>query len=345
MVQLKAVDVAIGIAFFYLLLTFGASAFVELIANTLNWRARMLHDAIKNMLDKSFLVSVDDIYDNPQVLALFRKDAAPARIDLFEPFGWRASQGGTPPSYIPAATFSGAVLDGLMNKALSMRIVQSLDLSPAGAIKLINDLLNAPPPAGCPCAAAAVKEDALRSLLETTLVTQGASVQALRYAIEKWFNDTMDRASGWYKRRTQASLLVIGVTLAFACNLNTITVVRWLWQGDVARQAAISAAAESVKKNPPTLEKLDEKKTNWLASVPDGAAAAEIVSVDQQIATLNYPVGWYAVSRRNISPFWFLTYVGGATITGLAISMGSSFWFDAVQSLLNIRGAGPKPSR
>jgi hypothetical protein len=345
MVPLKAVDVAVGVAFFYLLLTFGASAVLELIANTLNWRAQMLHDAIKNMLDKSFLVTVENIYGNPQVLALFRKDAAPSRIDLFERFGWHESQGGTPPSYIPAATFSGAVLEGLMNKALSQKVVQSLDLSPPGAIKLINDLLNAPPPAGCVCAATATKEDALRSLLETTLVTQGSSIQAVRFAIEKWFNDTMDRASGWYKRRTQACLLMIGVLLALGCNLNTIAVVRWLWQGDTARQAAVSAAADFVRKTPPTPEKPGDKKSDGIVNTNDGVIAARILDIDQQIGALHYPIGWYGFSGRGISVFWVLSYIAGAIITGLAISMGSTFWFDAVQSLLKIRGAGPKPSR
>ena len=71
MVPLKTIDVAIGIAFLYLLITFGASVIVEMISTARNWRAYMLHDTIKNMLGEKSLVSVADIYENPQILALF----------------------------------------------------------------------------------------------------------------------------------------------------------------------------------------------------------------------------------------------------------------------------------
>src|SRR5271166_3629668 len=138
MVPLKTIDVAIGIAFLYLLLTFGASAVVEMFSTTRNWRARMLHDAIKNMLGENALVSATDIYNNPLVLALCRRDAAFSPLDLLEPFGWRPSKCcGTPPSYMPAATFSGAVLETLMNK-----VELTVDeISPDGAIELIRKLL------------------------------------------------------------------------------------------------------------------------------------------------------------------------------------------------------------
>jgi hypothetical protein len=344
MLPLKAVDVAIGVAFLYLLLTFSASAFVELVSMTLNWRAQMLHDAVENMLENSFLVTLDNIYCNAQVVALYRNDAARSWVDLFEPHGWGRGKRGTPPSYIPATIFSGAVLEGLMNKALSQHVVDTLDLSPLGTVTLIQKLLNAEITAGCRCAERSVKEDALRSILTTTLATQGQSIQAVRYAIEKWFNDTMDRTSGWYKRRSQACLLMIGLALAFGANLNTIAVARWLWQGDAARQAAITAASKYVNSNPPASQKADTKNSNWLQTIPEGTSAARIVDVDQQLSALHYPIGWYSVSRVGTSIYWILSYVAGALITGLAISMGSTFWFDAVQSLLNLRGTGPKPN-
>jgi hypothetical protein len=344
MIPLKAVDVAIGVVFFYLLVTFCASALLELISTTLNWRALMLHDAIENMLEKSFLVTTDDIYNNPQVVALFRREAAESRVDLFESFGWHIPgdpELGASPSYIPAATFSGAVLQGLMDRALSWKVVQTLDFSPVGAVNLISALLNAPLPPGCACATKSIKEDALRSILETTLATQGQSIQALRFGIEKWFNDTMDRTSGWYKRRSQACLLIIGMILAFACNLNTIAVARWLWHDDASRQAAITAASTYVQQHPVEKDKDPNTKAPPLSDA--AASGANIVAADYQISALHYPVGWYGVLRTDISVYWILSYVFGALITALAISMGSTFWFDAVQNLLKIRGTGPKP--
>lgn len=335
MASLKTIDVAIGVAFLYLLLTFGASAIVEIVATARNWRALMLHDAIKNMLSHGSLVTVENIYSNPLVLALCRNNAAPSFVDLLEPFGWRPCKGGTPPSYIPAATFSAAVLETLIDKD-----GLEVDLSPDGAIDAIRTLLTAQ--AKCPSCAESHHHDALRSILKTTLVTQGASIQAVRFALEKWFNDTMDRTSGWYKRRTQSSLLVIGLLIAFVGNLNTIAVGRWLWQGDAARQAAMAAASDYIKNNPAALTS-DLSKANKSSDKPVTEIAPRIFEVDEKLNELQYPIGWHALSLKGSWKSWILEYLMGALITAIAISMGSTFWFDAIQSLLKIRGTGPKP--
>ena len=95
---LKTVDVAIGIAFLYLLLTFVASALVEIVSTICNWRAQMLHDAIENMMCGSQLLCVEQIYDNPLIRTLGRNGAAKSWLDFTEGFGWRP-HGTTPPSY------------------------------------------------------------------------------------------------------------------------------------------------------------------------------------------------------------------------------------------------------
>jgi len=55
-------------------------------------------------------------------------------------------------------------------------------------------------------------------------------------------------------------------------------------------------------------------------------------------------MGWQAAKLKTVWTSWILEYLFGGMITAIAISMGSTFWFDAVQSLLKIRGTGPKPS-
>jgi len=335
MLPLKTVDVAIGIAFLYLLLTFVASAIVEIVSMVRNWRAWMLHDAIQNMLKESRLLQVDEIYGSPLVLALGRNDAAKSWLDFVEPFGWRPANGGTPPSYIPAATFSAAVLEGLINKSETFP-----DLSPEGTVELIRNALHETRTVRD---GTLVEQDALRSILETTLATQGSSIQAVRFAIEKWFNDTMDRASGWYKRRTQSCLLIIGLLVAFSCNVDTIAVARWLWQGDAARQAVVAAASDYVRNNPLPPVLTPGSSNNAQGSPPKDLTsfATQIVSIDRHISSLQYPLGW---PPPNLGRVWFLQYLLGGVITAIAVSMGSTFWFDALQSLIKIRGTGPKPA-
>src|SRR5688572_9085975 len=47
-------------------------------------------------------------------------------------------------------------------------------------------------------------------------------VAAVRAAIEQWFDDAMDRVSGWYKRHVQKIVLGLGFALAVLLNLDTL---------------------------------------------------------------------------------------------------------------------------
>jgi len=62
---LKTLEVAIGVVFLYLLLTFVASAILEGIAILFNWRAKTLDQTIDVMFHGDSLVSVAKIYHNP----------------------------------------------------------------------------------------------------------------------------------------------------------------------------------------------------------------------------------------------------------------------------------------
>jgi hypothetical protein len=323
--SLKTIDVAIGIIFLYLLLTFLASAIVELISRILNWRARNLYDAIENMFANSKLLCADDVYKNPLVIALSRNASTIPRLDFLERMGWRKRPDHTPPAYIPSTTFSAVVLERLINGPAKAPAA----LSPDGAIAAVRDRAEAAQGGG---------GDALLSLLKTTLATQGDSIQAVRLAIERWFNDTMDRASGWYKRRTQSVLLLLGLMIAYAGNVETIGVVQWLWRSDTARQAVVAAATDYVKANPAPVPAPGSSDPTALQL---NDLATRVANADKKIADLQYPIGWY-VERKQ--PGWLLQYLVGGLITAIAISMGSTFWFDALKSLVNIRSTGPKPA-
>lgn len=205
---------------------------------------------------------------------------------------------------------------------------QPLDFSPEGAIKKIREL------------AERATSGSLASILRTTLASQGNSIQAVRLAIEKWFNDTMDRASGWYKRRTQCALLLLGLVMAYAANIDTIAVARWLWQGDAARHTVMNAASDYAQKNPAppaSATKDDSQPSEALRSF-----STQVAALDQQITALQYPIGW---SKENWARFSVLQFLLGGLLTAIAISMGTTFWFDALQNLVKIRATGPKPAR
>jgi hypothetical protein len=54
----------------------------------------------------------------------------------------------------------------------------------------------------------------LRQALLTLTDAAGNDIAAVRANIENWYNGSMDRVSGWYKRRAQAITLLIGFVVA-----------------------------------------------------------------------------------------------------------------------------------
>src|SRR5207244_326071 len=67
-----------------------------------------------------------------------------------------------------------------------------------------------------------------RALLAAVDAAQG-DLNRAQANIEAWYNSSMDRISGWYKRSTQWILLGIGLALAMGMNINTITIADYLY--------------------------------------------------------------------------------------------------------------------
>src|SRR6266571_4860289 len=67
--------------------------------------------------------------------------------------------------------------------------------------------------------------------------------------IEKWFNDTMDRVSGWYKRKVQLIIFALGLVIVGGLNIDTISLITSLSNDTVIRATIVSAAQGYAKPN------------------------------------------------------------------------------------------------
>jgi hypothetical protein len=87
----------------------------------------------------------------------------------------------------------------------------------------------------------------LFSSLDTYLSQGESRLSAARRTVEQWFDDAMDRASGWYKRSAQLWLGVVGLVLACLLNVDTISVATALWRDPTLRQSALEQAEIGVE--------------------------------------------------------------------------------------------------
>ena len=281
-----AIDVAIGLAFVFALLSLICSSVTELISQLLGWRAQTLEQGIRNLITDS--ATREAFYRHP----LIRSLGSPG-----------ASGGMGHPSYLPSRMFALVLLDVL---------------APAQADQK------------APAKDQAVADE-LRRALQTLAGTAGTNLDVLRGKVEGWFDDVMDRASGWYKRKAQWMLLVIAVVMTVIANADAISLATSLWQSPSLRASVVEAAS---------------------AYANEQAANGEEATVDElrqhldELANRGLPLGWggdKVLSTREAGPW--ASKLAGLLLTALAASLGAPFWFDLVNKLINVRSTGNVPPR
>ncbi|MFM2049354.1 MAG: hypothetical protein RI955_1902, partial [Bacteroidota bacterium] len=71
------------------------------------------------------------------------------------------------------------------------------------------------------------------------------NIEQFKTEMENWFDDSMNRVSGWYKRQAQFVLFLIGIGLAITFNVDTLEIYNTLSQ-DKNEREKIVALAEKV---------------------------------------------------------------------------------------------------
>ena len=193
-------------------------------------------------------------------------------------------------------------------------------------------------------------------------VTQGeTNLAKARKNVEKWFDDSMDRISGAYKRYSQTMALVIGFFIALFLNVDSIDLTLYLWREPSVRQALANNAAnfqlpaEEMQANPG--EALRNFRSQFVGlSLPVGWG---ITNFENSTAINDncrlFPQGDQAFGIRIIgstrcivppqatSEMNLAIKLGGIFLTALAARQGAPFWFDILKKTVNLRGTGANP--
>jgi hypothetical protein len=185
--------------------------------------------------------------------------------------------------------------------------------------------------------------------------------------IEDWFNNTMNRLTGWYKRCSLITTLLVGIFLATIVNVDSINLVNRLWREPDLRFAILSNI-ESIltHDNTTTLDvgQLSTIQQQFSAiNLPVGWLGSPILSTNNQVKSVAeictlFPKQEYDIYGIYISgqcyPIinspkvndltgWLIKFAG-ILISGVAASPGASFWFDILKRIINVRLSGVKPS-
>ncbi|MFT6983017.1 MAG: hypothetical protein ACJAUD_001788 [Crocinitomicaceae bacterium] len=119
------------------------------------------------------------------------------------------------------------------------------------------------------------------ALINSYLVESNDDIEKFKTSVEGWFNTTMDRISGWYKRKNQLVLLVIGFGLAASFKASTIDIAKRMSKDPVAREQMVQLATAYIDKNQDVIAQVNYLKADSLAT---GDVKAFNVKLDSLLA-------------------------------------------------------------
>ncbi len=96
--------------------------------------------------------------------------------------------------------------------------------------------------------------------LESLLRDAQNDLEKFNFLLERWYDDMMERATGWFKRRAQFFLVIIGFVLAIGFNANTLDIINKLSNNPESRQQLVQLAIAYSEE----LEKQSEKNSDDL---------------------------------------------------------------------------------
>jgi len=165
------------------------------------------------------------------------------------------------------------------------------------------------------------------------------SLSEFNQEIGHWFDRSMERSRGVYKRNAKAVALLIGLAISLAVNADTLYIIGRFSQDDALRGALV-ARVQNLESQNQSLEAIAQQIKTSLDELP-------------------LPLGWQRSNRRlqwEHRALWLgdspadksdrFNYIGwflqgcGYILSAIAISMGASFWFDALNRIVNVRKTG-----
>jgi hypothetical protein len=93
-----------------------------------------------------------------------------------------------------------------------------------------------------------------KTLIQSLLRDANNDLVKFQLLLERWYNDTMERSKGWFKRTTQIMLAAIGFTLAIAFNVDSIAIIKRLSNDKEAREQMVNLATQFNDKNAGKIE-------------------------------------------------------------------------------------------
>ncbi len=172
-----------------------------------------------------------------------------------------------------------------------------------------------------------LKEVLLQFLKETNF-----NLSIFEQKVEEWYDEIMDRASGWYTRNIQKILLILGLAIAIAFNVDSLAIFNNLLNTSQADLEHLVALAEQVdSSHTPSTNSVNMKKDIY-----------QYIEQNLAESKSSIGIGWSGFTPT-LNPYFWIFKIAGWLITAICISKGSPFWFDLLNKIIKFRSTGKLP--
>jgi hypothetical protein len=309
-------DVAAGVVFGFLAISLFTSAAVEACSSIFNLRTRSLTSGIGALVkDPEFKGLAKQLYEHALISPLGPGGSAPLA---------RA------PAYIDKMQFASALLDVTgLSAANPTAAAAAPGPQAVAALEAQVEVLKKQ--------ADAIADPQIKQLIQGIISRSAGNFEQIKTELAGWFDNGMDRLSGEYKRLTQVLTFFFALSIAFFVNLDTIRIGTRLWeQPALADKLKWPAQDSKVTDDIQSLTKANSELAALVeAGLPVGWAPGHFFQVEDEKG--EWPWIWAASSS-----VWRRSLLGWL-ITAVAALFGAPFWFDALQSIVRLKGTGPSP--
>ena len=346
-------NIAINLLFIYLIVSLLLSALQEQIVVLLALRAKNLKSSIQTLLedgDEKTKSLTNKLYQYPLIKSLNQQ----GNKWLKKYFKNWDSVG---PSYLKSQTFSDALLellrqdydlnfktysDGLERiiYQLKTELQRRKDLSPNTPNQETSNLSKLPDELLANLYALARKSKNKADQERVTL-------KQFQENIANWFDESMERATGVYKRNAFGLSLLLGFIIAVIGNIDTIHIINQLYNDPALNETLSGFVTQEVKTiQSQCQDKSEEDKSNCIQEKFNEINVNDIRS---------FPIGWEVQTKNQADKSNFFNYdinlkqqqsflftIFGWLITAFALAQGAPFWFDLLNRVIDIRSSGKR---
>jgi hypothetical protein len=337
----------IALLLVFLLLSTIVSSLAEFYSSRIgrNSRAVLLYQALLKVFnDRHNRNYTDDLYRHPLI-----ENSKPDEDKL--------------PAYLEASVVARTLTDVLVREARPLTVtytdagrpqIQEPDIQPHEAFQLVRQSVQSMQPSE------------VKKLLQSFLHTS-TSLPEVHQQIEVWYNAYMDRVTGWYKRQMRKRLLWVSFVVVLALNADLFRISAALWNDEKLRQPLVEQAVAITSDSTWLAQQkqltLDQRKQQAdslyqslkLSGLPVGWISELSPDATKKLRDKHRPQhSWWANVKFKFACFRQLInlnadrYLSISTLIGwllmaFAVHLGAPFWFETLNKLVNLRGAGTRP--